>query len=174
MTTATATTTTTTTDELQLAVEVLEATNRHIRPARNWEVGDKLAGRMTNLLPRESCPAAIATCNFTVQSKRTIGDGVAPSNWASWIRTRMQAGGNGLYGFISSKQWIAGNWLSLDSFDAIQTILDCFGISLDDVFATFGDPRDKDRESYKVSLVEIIETLAGDLLVDNIVATEAA
>ncbi len=167
MTTATTESTTTAdTDELQAAAEVLTGNTTRWRPASDWAVATHLAP-LFDRLPESFAPAFIATCKFLVKGPKAdpiLAYGEGKGNWGAWIKTVGQSTEK-LEGIIDRRQFVTfGMWLNVDSREAFDAILECFGVEADDVFLAYGDP--VEGAVYEVSLMEILRLLASDLVAE--------
>ena len=127
------------------------------RKRENWEWAKEWASLLHDLLPEEACEAALATCRITLQGPKSVGE--ENKNWGRWIRMRMQTGGNIPRG-IQTVQRGNRNWISTDSHAATNVILECFGLTLDDVFNHYGEP--EEGQVIPLDLCTVIQAVAPD------------
>lgn len=111
------------------------------RPRTYWEWAAENADKLAGLLPLHVCNAALATCRITLQGPKSVGE--KGKNWGRWIRMRMQTLGYRPGGIETVQS--AGMWQRTDSHDAANAVLACFGLSLDDVFAKYGEPGEGEK-----------------------------
>lgn len=132
---------------------------KHVRNSRHYSFGDNVGCRMlSDILPREVACIAATTCRFTIQGPESVG--VAHKNWGQWIRTNMQTHGN-IPRMRHAWQCRKDGWIGADSREAAELILDCFGLSVDDLFKHFGQPQI--GKVYQVDLVDVVSALAPDI-----------
>lgn len=136
------------------------------RPSRYFRIADQVGNRLESILPPIVCSMAVASCKFTVQGPKSVGE--AGKNWGRWVRTRLQAGGYRPELGI----WQGERIISADSHEAADLILDPLGISIYDVIDHYGEPMVGVK--YDVDLVDVIEALAPELLTTQTENAEVA
>lgn len=122
-------------------------------------VAMKLAPSLNPILPPDVRFLAAVTCNFEIQGPNSVG--IKGQNWGTWIRTRICTNGN-LPPITRAWQDQRGGWISGDSIEAAESVLQCFGITMAEVFATFGEP--EVGQKYTVKLADIIARIAPQFL----------
>lgn len=143
-----------------------------VRSSRHFNFADTVGLRLEAVLPTVACRAAAATCRIKLmgwrkgnhngeslrdtREKPFIGKG-------RWVHTSLQT-----FGHCPSARFRSaptGKWAYGDSFEAANDILDCFNISMLDIIDHYGDPGEDERMEW--DLMELVETLAPDLLVEK-------
>lgn len=146
-----------------------EAMTATARPASHFDAGSKLAEMLT-VVP-ESCRAtAIATCRFQVMGwQKGNHNGDAPRSYSDkpfrgegrWVYTRLQS-----YGHLPSGRFSKcgprSNWVKADSFAGADSILGCFGLTMDEVLQHFGNVTGDSR--LQLDLVDIVTEMRPDLV----------
>lgn len=125
------------------------------RTRRYWDWAKENANLFHGILPEHVCEAALATCRITLQGPKSVGE--TAKNWGQWIRMRMQTFGHVPHQIATAVQQHY-HWISTDSYEAVDVILDCFDLTLDDVFDHYGEPRE--GETRTLDLCEIVTTVA--------------
>lgn len=126
-----------------------------VRCSRHFQFAKQAGCLLRDVLPAHVCETAAATCRFTVH-----GPLAKSTNWARGVTTDMQTFGAIPTGVDGAKAH--ANWVQMTSHGAANRILRCFGLSIADVLATYGQPQV--GESYVVDLVEVVERLDPTLL----------
>ena len=127
------------------------------RKRGQWDWTKEWASLFHSILPEHVCEAAMATCCITFQGPESVGN--RAKNWGQWIRMRMQTFGQTPYHLAAAVQR-SGHWISTDSREAVTVILGCFDLTLDNVFAYFGEP--DEGEKWTLDLCNIVTTLDAD------------
>lgn len=150
------------------------------RPARHWRIAEAIKDQFTGLIPERVVVAALATCRITVQGPQSVGKGKGSkrgakkdTNWALWIRTRLQTYGEPVEGYgVGQGDYAVGmrwNWKTFDCIQIVADLLDCVGVTMDDFWTRFGRPFE--NETFTVDLIDVIQELAGAI---DSVETDAA
>lgn len=126
------------------------------RKRQDWKWAKQHASLFNGILPEHVREAAMATCRITLQGPKSVGK--TAKNWGRWIRMRMQTFGHAPTG-IGTVQ-IMSNWIGTDSHDAVNAILECFELSLDDVFDRYGEP--EQGQTRQLNLCELVTAIAPD------------
>ena len=126
--------------------------------SRHFRIADQIGHLLEKVLPKIACSAAIVSCRFTIQGPESVGQ--KSRNWGRWIRTRLNTFGHR----PSIDIWQGKHVLSGDGHSNANVILNCFGLSINQVLDHYGIP--KHGEMYHLTLIEVIETLAKDLVLD--------
>lgn len=124
------------------------------RSTAAWDWAKKNANLLHDILPEHVCEAAAATCRITLQGPESVGD--KAKNWGQWIRMRMQTFGHTPFHLSAAVQQ-DHHWISTDSREAVNVVLDCFGLTLDDVFAHYGEP--EEGEIRTIDLYDVVTDL---------------
>jgi len=116
--------------------------------AEHWNWAKQWKGRFEDIFPSSVCEAAMATCRFTVLGKNANGN-----VYGRGFRSFMQSFGEKPVGLIDDIQ-VRGSWIELDAHNSANLILGCFGLTVDDVYDTFGKPCE--GEQMEVSLHDAV------------------
>lgn len=125
------------------------------RPAGHFAFGEYVAPMLQGIFKHPSTVAA--TCRFEVQGQGAEGQN--STAWGHAIRTRVQS-------YVRpAKDWLGGrNWFTANSERAADLILGCFGLSVRDLYAHFGQP--KIGVKYMVDLIDVVKALAPEFMPD--------
>lgn len=124
---------------------------------RDVELADYLASKLAPILESGVGAMAVMSCTFVVQGACSVGH--RNKNWGSWVRTRMRTHGEKPAGCV----WQCGrDMVASDSVEAAESVLDCFGLTMDRVYEQYGFP--EHGKVYTVRLLDIIQTLAPEIL----------
>jgi len=129
------------------------------RKAHHYDVGGVLGRYLETVLPPEVCQTAFATARFVIQGPESVGRDA--KNWGEWVRTIVQTHGE-TPGINHAWQDRKGGWISGDSREAANSILDCFDLDLTDIFRFFGDP--EPGKIYAIDLVDVLEAIKPDFI----------
>lgn len=132
------------------------------RPGRYWRLADRYAGELLDCLSAPVRSAAMATCRLTLRDKESTQAGGA---WGNAVLMRMQTFGEEPKG-VTTQVRCDRNWITLQSADAVNVVLGCFGLTLDDVYATFGTPVAGECKQY--DLFDLLAGLMPDMIDDAI------
>ena len=127
------------------------------RRKRDWTWAKQWGSLFKGILPDHVCEAAMATCTITLQGPESVGR--RAKNWGQWIRMRMQTFGH-IPNHLSAAVQKSREGISTDSREAVEVILDCFGLTLDDVFSYYGVP--ETGEKMTLNLCDIVARLDAD------------
>ena len=128
------------------------------RTKRHFDFGDQFGHLLSPILSRNLATAA-ASCRFTIQGPNSVGD--TAKNWGTWIRTNIQTDGERPQ-CRHAWQIQKSGWISGDSHEAANVILDCFGLTIDHVFEHYGAP--EWGVVYHVDLADVIAALAPEIM----------
>lgn len=109
------------------------------RPRRFWNWAKDWSSLFESILPKHVCEAAMATCRFVILGKNANGN-----EYGRGFRTFMQTYGETPVGLVNDIQ-IRHHWIELDAHDSANLILGCFGLSVDDVYKAFGQPKEGEK-----------------------------
>ena len=125
------------------------------RKKRYWEWAKEWASLFHKILPEHVCEAAMATCRFVILGKNANGN-----EYGKGFRSFLQTFGNTPTGLVNDVQ-IRHHWIELDAHDSANLILGCFGLSVDDVYDYFGEPKEGDK--LELDLHDIVTKLDANL-----------
>lgn len=137
---------------------------RKWRSRKHFDFGDQVGQLLKAILPPDVCNVAAATCRFLFLGKDANGNeyGRGVRTFMQTYRHRPDVGTNCVQ--------FNSRWIELDSHDSANCVLKCFGITVKDIYETWGVPQDS--ESYVLDLKDIVETLRPELLNYNAHAME--
>jgi len=136
---------------------------RSSRSRKNFQLASRLTEVRYPGLPLSVAKTVVATCRFCVQGPESVGQ--SAKNWGQWVRTRIQTHG---YRPRLSVWQGTGGWLTGDSQDCANYVLEPFNLTIQDVFDYFGQPTI--GKTYMVDLVDIVQALRPELVADEATA----
>lgn len=132
---------------------------RHYRWAQEWR------SLFESIFPASVCETAMATCRIQLRGLDSHGN-----KWGKGFVTLMQTFGHTPIGLTNDVQ-IRENWIELDAHDSANLILDCFGMSVDDVYRQFGEPGKGER--LELNLSDVVTAIDADFATTAAVAAVA-
>lgn len=134
-----------------------EPKRRSWRPTKMWEWAGQNRKAFANILPEFAIDAAMATCTLELRSE----DYCDTPRWGKAVVMDMQTYGfkpTGLIGLGVAVQETSRDWIQTTSHDAVNLVLGCFGLTMDDVWNHFEIPS---IGKIKVSLFDVVTALCG-------------
>lgn len=121
-----------------------------IRTKRHFDFGEKYGHKLDFLLPKDRCSIAATTCRFEIR-------GPGKKNKSNIYITRLQT-----FGISPSDYWQSGKtekskWATSRKINGANEILQCFGLTMEQVLEHFGSP--EDNEVKTLDLVDIVEMM---------------
>jgi hypothetical protein len=101
---------------------------------RDYDWAKEWKSLFEGILPAHVCETAMATCRLHLRGKDAHRKGA----YAMAVHTEMKTYGETPIG-VGACQTLS-QWIQLTSTDAANVILDCFGLTIEDVFAQLGKP----------------------------------
>lgn len=150
-------------------------------PARCVEVGEDIGFLLTDCgIPAEDCAWSFATCRIEVMGKDAHNDNgeALRSNGSTfhygqmrWVHTRLQIHTPGKTPSAAFQRRNNGRFAWSDSFAGADAILDCFGLTMEQVLDHFGNVAPTERKIF--DLTTIIEAMAAEILTTKRTAMSA-
>jgi len=137
--------------------------NNGTRSGEHFKFGHRSVHLISKILPSRIAATAAATCRFELQGKFANGN-----DWGLGFRTYMQTFGEMPEGVNKPGQpqcyRFSRDWISLNSINGAAIVLNCYGISLVELWEWVIKPGPYERK--KFDLMEVVNALRPNLFAD--------